>query len=75
VRFINAHPLLYQRYLRVLLESGIPRRNELLFAIRHNGHEYLRALIDDARQNEELPVDAAPDVASFMLDAVLDRFL
>ena len=75
VRFINAHPLLYRLYLRVLFESGIPRRNELLAAIRHYSHEYLSGLIDDARNKGELRNDLDPDVAGFMLDAILDRFL
>ena len=75
VRFINAHPLLYRLYLRILFESGIPKRNELLFAIRHNSHEYLRGLIDDARQSGELREDLDPDIISFILDAILDRFL
>lgn len=75
VRFINSHPLLYRLYLRILFESGIPRRDELLFAIRSNSHEFLRELIDDAWQNGELREDLDPDMISFILDAILDRFL
>ncbi len=75
VEFINNHPLLYRLYLRVLFESQIPYRNEILFAIRKYSHNYLRSIIETAIKRGELQIDVDSNMSGFILDAVLDRFL
>lgn len=75
VRFINKHPLVYRLYLRVLFESQIPFRREMLSSLRKYSHDYLKGLIDAARLNGELRPDIDPDITAFVLDAVMDRFL
>ena len=75
VDFIRAHPLVYRLYLRVMFESHIPYRQEILASIRGYSHDYLKALIVTAQARGELRDDIQPDVAAFILDAVLDRYL
>ncbi len=75
VRFINAHPLLYRMYIRVLFEARFPQREKVLLAIRRASHDFLRELILAARERGEVREDLDPEAAAFVLDAVLDRFL
>ncbi|MFZ7128372.1 MAG: TetR/AcrR family transcriptional regulator [Desulfobacterales bacterium] len=75
VGFIDAHPMIYRLYLRVLFESQIPFRRDILSAIRRYSHEYLRELVDDALECGELRPDIDVDKTAFILDAVMDRFL
>ena len=75
VDFIHTHPLVYRLYLRVMFESHIPYRQEILASIRGYSHDFLKALILTAHERGELRADIQPDVAAFILDAVLDRYL
>lgn len=75
VRFINAHPMLYRLYLRVMFEAGMPYRAELLMALRCASHEFLKELINEGRARGDLRQDLDPDLGAFFLDAVMDRFL
>lgn len=75
VDFINTHPLVYRLYLRIVFESQIPYRQEILASIRGYSHDFLRTLICTAGERGELRDDIEPDVAAFILDAVLDRYL
>ncbi len=75
IRFIRQHPLLYRLYLRVLFESKAPFRDEILASLRSYSFEYLRSLLEAARDKGELKQDLDLDKACFILDAVMDRFL
>ena len=75
VDFIQTHPLVYRLYLRVMFESHIPCRQEILASIRGYSHDFLKALVMTAHARGELRDDIQPDVAAFILDAVLDRYL
>lgn len=75
VRFLHDHPLVYRLYLRVLFESQIPFRQDILVAVRQYSHDFLRGMVVAAQERGEIRKDLAPDVAAFILDAVLDRFL
>ena len=75
VDFIKTHPQVYRLYLRVLFESQVPYRQEILASIRGYSHEFLKTLIRAARERGELRPSIDTDVAAFMLDAVLDRYL
>ncbi|MDJ0720626.1 MAG: TetR/AcrR family transcriptional regulator [Desulfobacterales bacterium] len=75
VDFIQAHPLVYRLYLRVLFESQVPYRQEILASIRGYSHEFLKTLVCAARERGELRASIDTDVAAFVLDAILDRYL
>jgi TetR/AcrR family transcriptional regulator len=73
--FIRKHPLLYRLYLQLLTDDTIPFRNDMLLSLRHYSLEYIRSLLEDARQRGELADHVDLNRAAFMLDAVMDRFL
>lgn len=75
VDFTQSHPLVYRLYLRVMFESRIPYRQEILTSIRNYSHQFLKGLIQTARERGELDARIDPEVAAFILDAVLDRYL
>lgn len=75
VEFINMHPLIYRLYLRVLFERQLPYRNDLLLALRKYSHNYLRTLLETAQKRGEIRDEIDPNMAGFILDAVMDRFL
>jgi len=73
--FIRKHPLLYRLYLQLLTDDTIPFRNDMLLALRQYSLEYIRSLLEEARQRGELADHVDLNRAAFMLDAVMDRFL
>lgn len=75
VIFIKKHPLLYALYLKILFQSKIPFRNEILLSLREYSLEYLRSLLETAKKRGELRDEIDLDMASFILDAIMDRFL
>ena len=75
VLFLHEHPLIYSLYLKTLFESDIPFRNEMLLALRKHSLGYIRSLLETAKKRGELRDDIDIDKASFVLDAVMDRFM
>jgi TetR/AcrR family transcriptional regulator len=75
VRFLREHPRLYKLYLKVLFESHIPFRNEILSSLHSYSHEYIYSLLETAKNRGELREDIDLDKTSFVLDAIMDRFL
>lgn len=75
VSFIQNHQLIYKLYMKVLYDSKIPFRDEILLSLRTYSFQYLRSLLDIAKENGELREDLDLDKACFILDAVMDRFL
>lgn len=75
ITFLSQHPLIYKLYLNVLFGSKIPYRDEILLSLREYSHEYLRSLLEVARERKELNPNVDIDKACFVLDAVMDRFL
>ena len=73
--FIRKHPLLYRLYLQLLTDDTIPFRNDMLLSLRQYSLEYIRSLLEDARERGELADHVDLNRAAFMLDAVMDRFL
>jgi AcrR family transcriptional regulator len=73
--FLKDHPRIYKLYLKILYESNIPFKNELLLFIRKYSVEYIHSLILDAQQKGEIRADIDIHKAVFMMDAVMDRFL
>ncbi len=74
-RFIRKYPLIYKLYLQLLTDDSIPFRNDMLLSLRQYSLEYIRSLLEDARDRGELGSHVDMDKAAFMLDAVMDRFL
>lgn len=75
VEFVKAHPRIYNLYLRVQYESGLPGRVEMLKAIRKSSIHFLTELLAEARERGELPPDLDLEAAAFTVDAVLERFV
>jgi AcrR family transcriptional regulator len=75
VDFIQHHPRVYRLYLRVMFESQIPYRHEILTSIRGYSLDFLKSLIHTAKARGELRDAIDEEVAAFVLDAVLDRYL
>ncbi|WP_300670214.1 TetR/AcrR family transcriptional regulator [Desulfoluna sp.] len=75
VDFTQKHPVIYRLYVRTLAEKEIPFRAEILTSIRNYSLEYLRSLLDTAREKGELRDGVNIDVACFVIDASMDRFL
>jgi TetR/AcrR family transcriptional regulator len=73
--FIRRHPLLYRLYLQLLTDDTIPFRNDMLLALRQYSLEFIRSLLEEARDRGELADHVDLNRAAFMLDAVMDRFL
>lgn len=72
---IEAHPRLFRLYLRIVFEGDVPFRGALLQSIRFFSRDYLLELLSEAKQRGELKPDADLDLAAFLVDAALERFL
>ncbi|MFZ2632113.1 MAG: futalosine hydrolase [Desulfosalsimonadaceae bacterium] len=75
IDFIKSHPLLYRLYIKVLSESRVPFREEILLSLREHSIGYLSTLLLDAQEKGEIRTRVDPGKAAFILDAVMDRFL
>jgi AcrR family transcriptional regulator len=75
IYFIKKHPRIYQIYLKMLFQEDFPFRADLLRTIRLFSMDYLRPIVEEGINRGELRQDLDPEVAAFLLDAVLDRFL
>jgi TetR/AcrR family transcriptional regulator len=75
VDFIQRHPRVYGLYLKILFDQHVPRRQELLKAVRQFAAEYLGSLVRQGLARGELRAELPPDAVIFLLDALLDRFL
>ena len=75
IDFIKSHPLLYRLYIKVLSESRVPFREEILLSLREHSIGYITTLILDALGKGEIRTGVDPGKAAFILDAVMDRFL
>jgi TetR/AcrR family transcriptional regulator len=75
VDFIQRHPRVYGLYLKILFDQHVPRRQELLRAVRQFAAEYLGSLVRQGQARGELRAELPAGAAIFLLDALLDRFL
>jgi TetR/AcrR family transcriptional regulator len=75
VDFIQRHPRVYGLYLKILFDQHVPRRQELLRAVRQFAGEYLGSLVRQGQARGELRADLPTGSVIFLLDALLDRFL
>ncbi len=73
--FIEAHPAIYKFYLAMLHQGNVPLRETLLGEVRAFSIRFLRPLVQEARDRGELRPELDLDLAAYLLDAVMDRFL
>lgn len=74
VDFIDAHPRLYSIYLKMLYQENFPMREKLLDEIRQASTKFLRGLVQEAKENDQLRTDMDTTMAVYLLDGVMDRF-
>lgn len=74
-RFVKKHPLIYQTYLKILFENKVPLREKLISTLRFYSHKYLLPLLERAQKKGEIRPDIDLEMAAFMLDATMERFL
>ena len=58
VEFVRKNPKIYSLYLRLMFETGVPRRSELIQTIRRLSIGYLAGLLEEGKERGEI----APDV-------------
>jgi len=75
VEFITRHPRIYGIYLKIMFDEHVPQRRELLRAVRQFSSDYLQSLLRRGLERGELRPDLPKETATFLLDALLDRFL
>jgi len=75
IAFTKNHPNIYQTYLKILFESDVPFKNELIQSIRFFSLKYLMPLLKTGMERGEIRKDLDLNMMAFMLDAMMDRFL
>ena len=75
IRFIKRHPRVYRIYLKMIFQEDFPLRAEFLQQVHLFSAEYLRPIVEDGIARGDLRADLDPDMAVFLLDALMDRFL
>lgn len=75
VQFIKENPVVYRLYIKILSESSMPFREEILQSLKQYSYDYIDSLLTDAKNNGELSYDTDITRTGFIIDAVMDRFL
>ncbi|MCF8032722.1 MAG: TetR/AcrR family transcriptional regulator [Desulfarculaceae bacterium] len=75
LELIDKNPRLFQLYLRVVFEGDVPFRGRLLASIRIFSHDYIMDLLGDGVAAGDLMPDLDLELAAFVVDATLERFL
>jgi AcrR family transcriptional regulator len=75
IRFLKKHPVIFRLYLRVMFDSSIPFREEVLLSLRKDSHDFLRSMLESAGNGGEIRKGLNYDHTAFLLDAIMDRFL
>jgi AcrR family transcriptional regulator len=72
---IDKNPLFFKLYLRIMFEGDIPFRAQLLQSILLFGRDYIVELLQEGVENGELDSGLDLELAAFVVEAVLERFL
>ncbi len=75
VQFIRENPVVYRLYVKILSESAMPFREEILQSLKKYSFDYIESLLTDAKKNNELKKDIDIAKSGFIIDAVMDKFL
>jgi TetR/AcrR family transcriptional regulator len=74
-RFIKRHPRIYRIYLKMIFQEDFPLRAEFLQQVHLFSAEYLKPIVEAGIARGDLRPDLDVNMAVFMLDALMDRFL
>ncbi|KMY67041.1 hypothetical protein AAU61_13940 [Desulfocarbo indianensis] len=72
---IEKNPRLFRLYLKIMFEGDIPFRAQLLQSILLFGRDYIVDLLRDGVESGELDPNLNLELAAFVVEAVLERFL
>ncbi len=72
---IERNPRLFKLYLKIMFEGDIPFRAQLLQSILLFGRDYILDLLQEGIQAGELDPELDLELAAFVVEAVLERFL
>ncbi len=75
LELIQANPRLFKLYLKIVFEGDVPFRGRLLQSIRLFSRDYILDLLGEAQEAGQLRPSLDLDLAAFVVDAVLERFL
>ena len=75
IRFIERHPRVYRIYLKMIFQEDFPLRAEFLQQVHLFSAEYLQPVVEAGILRGDLRPDTDKEMAVFMLDALMDRFL
>ncbi len=75
VEFVRRNPKIYSLYLRLMFETGIPHRSDLIQTIRRLSIGYLAGLLEEGKTKGEIAPEVDVPKAAFFLDSILDRAL
>lgn len=72
---MESNPRLFKLYLKIAYEGGIPFRGRLLQSVHLFSREYIMDLLREGADCGELDPELDQEMAAFVVDAVLERFL
>lgn len=72
---IERNPRLFKLYLKIMFEGDIPFRAQLLQSILLFGRDYIMDLLREGIEAGELDPELDLELAAFVVEAVLERFL
>lgn len=72
---IEAHPRLFGLYLRILFEGDVPFKADMLRSVVEEGRDYIMELLAEGQRSGELSPELDLTLATFVVEAVLERFL
>jgi AcrR family transcriptional regulator len=75
ILFIDRHPRIYRIYLKMIFQEDFPLRTEFLQQVHLFSAEYLRPVVEAGIARGDLRPETDVEMAVFMLDALMDRFL
>lgn len=75
LEFIRKHPNIHRIYLKMLFQEKFPLRERFLTEVRLYSAKFLKPIVEQGVARGEFRADLDIDMAVFLLDAVMDRFL
>ncbi|MBT3257498.1 MAG: TetR/AcrR family transcriptional regulator [Deltaproteobacteria bacterium] len=73
--FICAHPGLAAIYYRIVFTGDSPYKREIVAEVHRESLAFIKSLIQKGIERGELRSDLDPELSSFMVEAVVDRFV
>ncbi len=73
--FIHVHPGLAAIYYRIVFTGDSPYKREIVEEVHRESLSFIKSLIQKGIERGELRSDLDPELAAFMVEAVVDRFV